>query len=259
MSGPVVRAAAGFGRVRTGSGESRERQRVQPVERAWNQYQSGGEPSGDRHDADEQPRRSHTFTNVSSTAAAASKAGRQRDDNEDVAGGQRPAPALDVEGEGERVGGELDRAVRERGASHPRAVRAEAHADHHHVGRDATGKRDLADDSEHPLGAPGVRCAVHEVGHLRHQQRATDGQQRVEVVDEDRGGHGGLGGDAAELEREQTPCRSNRRDVHGKADGEDREGQRARDPRRDPRRGYQRGSRPWGSSLRQHGGRARLA
>ena len=127
-----------------------------PSERAWNQYQAGGEPSGDRHDADEQPRRSHTFTNVSSTAATASRASRQRDDNEDVAGGHRPAPALDVEGEGERVGGELDRAVRERGASHPRAVGAEAHADHHHVRRDATGERDLAARPEHPLGAPGL-------------------------------------------------------------------------------------------------------
>ena len=106
---------------------------------------------------------------------------------------------------------------------------------------------------------PSIRCAADEVGHLRHQQRATDGQQRVEVVDEDRGRHGGLGGDAAELEREQAPCRGNRRDVHGKADGEDREGQRAGDPRRDLRRGYQRGFRPWRSSLRQHGGRARLA
>ena len=241
-------------------GERRERQRVQPADGARHQHRSGREPSGDRHDADKQPRGPHTFTNVSSTAAAASKAVDSAATARMWRAGSAPAPALEVEREGERVGGELDRAVRERGASHPRAVGAEAHADHHHVGRDATGEQ----RPRRHVGAS-IGCAPAPLRGRRGRASAPPAARRRWPA-----ARGGCG-------RRPWPPRRARRGRPRKWNASRRRagagaamctarpmartasGQRAGDPRRDPRRGYRARLRPRRSSPGERGGRARLA
>ena len=108
-------------------------------------------------------------------------------------GGQRAPAALQVERERERVGGHLDRPVRQHRPHHPLAVGADGGADDQHVGGDRAGQHQPRRLRDQTLGA--CRSAGSARGELGDQQQPEHAQQLPAVAGEDphRGVRGGGG------------------------------------------------------------------
>ena len=109
---------------------------------------------------------------------------------------------LPIQRERERVGGELDRAVRQRSAEHPGSVRAEARSDHDQVHRDRGAEHSLDEKAHGRRSTCRASLPLCPLSGLGDQEQSADGGERAKVVEEDARRDAGARRDSGERERE---------------------------------------------------------